>query len=133
MAYSNPQQWIVLIIDDELHNIRVAEHVLKFAGIETHTAETGQKGLYLLDSIKPTIILLDIQMPVMSGYEVLRSIRDNDRFQRAVVIAFTSHAREEDREAAIAAGFDGFITKPIDVSKFISEIAQIAANVDHAN
>ena len=91
----------------------------------SYDAESGPKGLELLRAEKPTFLLLDIQLPVMSGWEVLETIRKDDQLKDLPVIAVTAHAMFGDKEKALKAGFDGYITKPISPMTFVSEIQSI--------
>lgn len=130
MLPDKPQEWKVLIVDDEIHNSGVVEHVLKYFGAQTWKAMTGAAGLELLRTIRPTFILLDIQMPHLSGYDVLKLIRDNPDWMALPVIAVTSYAMQEDRERALEAGFDGYIVKPIQVQTLVQEITAILADIN---
>jgi len=117
--------WNVVFIDDEPDNVGVVQFVLQFHNAKMRTAENGPKGLELLRAEKPTFLLLDIQLPVMSGWEVLETIRKDDQLKDLPVIAVTAHAMFGDKEKALKAGFDGYITKPISPMTFVSEIQSI--------
>jgi CheY-like chemotaxis protein len=130
MLPDKPQEWKALIVDDEIHNSGVVEHVLKYHGAQTWKAISGAAGLEMLRSVHPTFVLLDIQMPHMSGFDVLKIIREDEALRQLPVIAITSYAMQEDRERAIAAGFDGYIVKPIHVQTLVQEISDILANIN---
>ncbi len=132
MLHAKPQEWKVLIVDDEIYNSGVVEHVLKYHGAQTWKAISGAAGLELLRSVQPTLLLLDIQMPHMSGFDVLKTVRADDEFKALPVIAVTSYAMQEDRERALAAGFDGYLVKPIDVQMFVQQISDILAHIDRS-
>jgi CheY-like chemotaxis protein len=117
--------WKVLIVDDEPDNIGVAQHVLTFFGAQVRTSETGVNALELLELERPDFLLLDIQMPRKSGFQVLEEIRAHSTLYDLPVIALTSHAMPEDQERALRAGFDGYITKPLTVATFVEEIQGI--------
>jgi two-component system cell cycle response regulator len=120
--------WNILIVDDELDNIGVIEYVLNFHGAVYKTAASGLVCLELLEHERPTFILLDIQMPIMSGWEVLKAIRTSPVYFDIPVIAVTAHAMVGDKQRALDAGFDGYITKPISPLTFIEEIETILMN-----
>lgn len=122
--------WIVLIVDDEPDNIGVAEKVLRFSGAATYTAENGVEGLKVLESVVPTFILLDISMPIMDGWTMLKHIRQNPDVKHLPVIALTAHAMHGDRERAIEAGFDWYISKPFHVASFMGELKACLAQVE---
>lgn len=116
--------WDVVIVDDEVDNIGVVKLVLEFNDVNVRTAESGAECLSLLEDEKPSLLLVDIQMPEMSGYELLETIRANDHWKNLPVIAITAHAMPEDSHQIISAGFDGYIAKPINVATLLDEIRQ---------
>lgn len=74
---------------------------------------------------KPDLILCDLQMPVMNGYEVVRSLRSDPAFRATPMIAVTAFSMRDDRDVAIAAGFDGYISKPIDPERFVGQLEEL--------
>ena len=124
----NLSLWNVLIVDDELDNIGVIEYVLNYHGAHYKTADSGASCLRMLAHEQPTLVLLDIQMPQMSGWEVLKLIRADPALVNLPVIAVTAHAMVGDKQRAIDAGFDGYITKPISPLTFVEEIETILLN-----
>jgi CheY-like chemotaxis protein len=122
-------EWTVLIIDDEPHNIGVAQYVLNFNDAKVVTASTGAEGLEHLKQVTPTFVLLDLAMPRMTGWDILKEIRGNPATKDVVVIAFTAHAMIGDKDRALQEGFDGFIPKPIRPMTFIAELTEILKNV----
>jgi CheY-like chemotaxis protein len=122
--------WNVLVVDDEPDNIGVIELVLSFHSAVVRTAESGAECLELMAKEMPTLLLADIQMPHMSGIELLAKVRENPSWQNLPVIAVTAHAMMGDLERFTAAGFDGYIPKPISAMSLIDEIeTAIAAKV----
>jgi two-component system cell cycle response regulator DivK len=117
--------WKVVIIDDEPDNIGVVAFIFDFQNVPMRTANGGETGLALLREEKPTFLLLDLQMPKMTGWEVLKLIREDAQLKDLVVIALTAHAMAGDKEKALAAGFDGYITKPISPATFIQTIDEV--------
>ncbi len=118
----NISNWVVLIVDDEPDNVGVAEKVLRFSGAVTYTAVDGIEGLRMLENVTPTFILLDLSMPIMDGWTMLEKIRTNPDLRHLVVIALTAHAMHGDRERALEAGFDWYISKPFHIKSFLEEI-----------
>lgn len=116
------KDWSVLIIDDEVDNLGVPEGILTFNGATVKTAANAQDGLKLLQDWLPTFVLLDLAMPNMDGWEMHKLLRKDERTKDLAVIALTAHAMIGDKERVLAAGFDGYISKPIDIEKFIAEI-----------
>ncbi len=114
--------WDVLIVDDEPDNVGVAEKVLVFNGAKVRTACDGIEGLIRLEERRPTFVLLDLSMPHMDGWEMLRRLRSNPETSDLIVIAVTAHAMIGDAERAMEAGFDGYITKPFRLADFLPQI-----------
>ncbi len=117
-----PSSWNVLIADDDADSIGVAEFVLTFHGATVRTARNGTSCLELLRQERPTLLLLDVQMPGMSGWSVVSEIRQDPVLKDLLVIAMTAHAMTGDRERILAAGFDAYFSKPISPLLLISEI-----------
>ena len=119
---SNSKEWSILIVDDEVDNRTIAETVLSFNGAKVQTAVHGAEGLKALERAVPSFVLLDLSMPVMDGWEMLKHIRTNPELQSIPVIALTAHAMAGDRERVMEAGFDGYIAKPFRIGTFMSEL-----------
>ncbi len=115
-------QWTILIVDDEPDNLKVAERILSFQGATVHIAEDGLKGLEVLESIIPTFILLDISMPNMNGWEMIKAVREDENLPYIPIIALTAHAMQGDQERIMASGFDGYISKPFRLGSFLQQI-----------
>ena len=114
-----------LIIEDNADNMELISFILESNGYRTLKAETGQQGFDMAMASGPDFIILDIQLPDMNGLIVLRMIRDSEVDGTIPIIAMTSHAMVGDREQLLAAGYTGYIEKPIDPSKVIAQIRQI--------
>ena len=105
---------LVLVVDDNVINRRVAHHQLKRLGYRVIEAENGREALTRAASAAPSVILMDIEMPVMDGYEATRRLRDAERGAgRVPVIALTAHAIAGYRERVMRAGMDDYLTKPL--------------------
>jgi CheY-like chemotaxis protein len=115
--------WDVIVVDDEPDNIGVIEIVFNFHSVRFRAAESGQQCIDLLFERIPTLILADIQMPFMSGYELLKHIRAKPEWQPIPVIAITAHAMSGDHEQAIKAG----LAKPIEAMRLMQQIQDILA------
>jgi two-component system, cell cycle response regulator DivK len=112
----------VLLIEDNEQNRYLTTFLLEKHGYSVVPALDGVRGIELGRTVDPAIILLDIQLPVMHGYDVARALRGIVSLRRVPIIAVTSYAMAGDREKALAAGCDGYIEKPIDPDTFVSEI-----------
>ena len=115
------QDKLVLIVDDDMRNIFALTSVLEEKGIKTVMAADGRESLKVLDE-NPGIhlVLMDIMMPVMDGYEAMRKIRDQERFKRLPVIALTAKAMKGDRAKCVEAGASDYLAKPVDTNKLLS-------------
>lgn len=120
-----PSAWNVLLIDDEPDNLGVVEHILRFHDAKVRTAASGYQGLEMLKDERPTFVLLDIQMPVVSGWEVLDTIRSDPQLQDLTVIALSAHIIFSPHEEKLKQRFDGFLPKPISAFTFIGELQDI--------
>lgn len=112
----------VLIIDDDPVNIDLLSHLLRAFSHEPLIALGGEEALQMAGAHIPDIILCDIQMPHMNGFEVLRRLRADRRLAGVPIVGVTALAMVGDREKIMAAGFDGYLTKPIAPETFVAEI-----------
>ncbi|PID38397.1 MAG: two-component system response regulator [Deltaproteobacteria bacterium] len=113
----------VLVIEDNVQNMYLISYLLKHAGMEVLQATDGRSGLELVRAERPDLIVLDIQLPELDGYEVARRLAADDTTAEIPVVAVTSHAMSGDREKILAAGCNGYIEKPIDPDSFASLVA----------
>src|SRR2546427_162631 len=114
-----------LIIEDNPANLELVRYLLDAHGYPTLTATTGEDGLRLFASARPDIVLCDLQLPVLDGYEVLSEIRKDPARGDTMVIAVTAFSMSGDRAKVTAAGFDGYISKPIDPTTFVQQIESL--------
>ena len=115
---------LVLIVEDNDKNMKLTRDILQFHGFETAEATTGEDGVTLAKDRRPAIVLMDIQLPGIDGVTALERIRADDATARIPVVAMTASVMKEDRERFDKAGFDGFITKPIDVKRFPDQVRE---------
>jgi two-component system cell cycle response regulator DivK len=103
----------VLVVDDNPVSRELIHEVLESSDLRVLEAANGKEAIEKISEELPDLVLLDLRMPVQSGFDVLRQIRQDPRFDSVCVLAFTAFAMQEDRQKALAAGFSGYITKPI--------------------
>ncbi|MEV0371130.1 HAMP domain-containing protein [Streptomyces sp. NPDC050636] len=116
----------LLIVDDDIRNVFALTHVLGRVGISVKYAENGREGLEVLDRTPDvSLVLMDIMMPEMDGYEMIKAIRHAPRFADLPVIALTAKAMPGDREKAIESGANDYIPKPVDVDRLLSVICRL--------
>lgn len=112
----------ILLIEDNDQNRYMATFLLEKHGYEVVPAVDGPTGIELAARVRPSLILLDIQLPRMDGYAVARELRRNPALCGIPIVAVTSYAMMGDREKALTAGCDGYMEKPIDPETFVSDI-----------
>ena len=115
----------ILIVDDVELNLLVAERAIKMSGFRTLRASSGKEALEVFGRERPDLVLMDLRMPGMDGYETAAKIIEMERGKdRSVpIVALTAYAEPEHRQRCKEAGFDAFLTKPIDIDEAISIIA----------
>lgn len=107
---------LILVVDDNPQNLKLARVLLRSEGYDVATASDAEEALRLLETSKPRLILMDLQLPGMDGLTLTRRLKADPARRRIVVVALTAYAMKGDREKALAAGCDGYITKPIDTT-----------------
>ena len=111
----------VLIVDDDMRNTFALARALEDRGANTLSAENGQKALEVLQKEADVeLVLMDLMMPVMDGYEAMKRMRQDERFRDLPIIALTAKAMKKDREEAMAAGANDFLPKPVDLNRLFS-------------
>ncbi len=122
----------ILIVDDDVRNIFAVTSVLESFGVDVLHAENGKDGLALLDA-NPDVsaVLMDIMMPEMDGYEVMRRIRSRNEYQHLPIIAVTAKAMRADREKCLRAGASDYLAKPVDPDKLLSLLRVRIAAGEH--
>jgi len=113
---------VVLIIEDNDKNLRLARDVLQFHGFETLEATTASAGIALAERHAPDVILMDIQLPDVTGVEALARLRASAATAAIPVVALTAFVMRHDREQLMAAGFNGYLAKPIDTYSFAESV-----------
>lgn len=112
----------ILIVEDNEKNLKLFREVLDFHGHQTLIARDGEEGVRMARENIPGLILMDIQMPVKDGFAALKDLRADDKTKDIRVIALTSYAMKGDRERFLSDGFADYISKPIEVDRFIEVI-----------
>jgi two-component system cell cycle response regulator DivK len=113
---------LILIVEDNEKNMKLLRDVLQFKGYRTIETETGEDGMTLAMRHKPDLILMDYQLPGIDGIEAFRRIRSASDTAHIPIVAVTASAMPEEAKKMKEAGFDGFLTKPINVKGFIETV-----------
>lgn len=114
----------VLVVEDNPLNLKLIRDVLEFRGFDVVTAETGEEGVAMASSTSPDLVLMDLQLPGIDGHEALQLLRADPRCRAIPVVAVTAFAMKDDLARAEAAGFDGYIAKPISVYALPEQLAR---------
>jgi two-component system, cell cycle response regulator DivK len=125
----------ILLVDDSPDNLILTQFLLESEGFEVSTAEDAEQALKVLKTYRPLLILMDVQLPGMDGLELTRQLRADPTWTDVVIVALTAYAMKGDEENALAAGCDGYITKPIDTRTFAAIVREYmrARRIDRAS
>jgi two-component system cell cycle response regulator DivK len=115
---------LILIVEDNEKNLKLVRDILQFNGYRTLEAETARDAIALATEHAPDLILMDIELPDMNGVTALSRLRGEPSTAALRVVALTAYAMRDDRERFLASGFDGYLTKPIDIKQFPELIRQ---------
>lgn len=120
----------VLIADDHEQNRKMIRIVLQKSGYETVEAVNGEEALRLARETLPAVILMDIQMPLVDGIQAMKILKAAPETAAILIVALTSYAMQGDRERFLAAGFDGYLSKPIDIKGFQQVLRDLLGSRD---
>jgi CheY-like chemotaxis protein len=118
---------LVLIVEDNMINLMLLKTLLQKKGFEIVTAVNGVEALRVLDSYTPSVILMDINMPVMNGYEASEAIRksSDERIKTIPIIAVTAEMHSDTKENVLNSGMNGYVPKPIDIEMLLKVMQQL--------
>jgi CheY-like chemotaxis protein len=117
--------WQVIVVEDEYDSVQMVSKILSFHGIDVLVARNGHECMALLEQVHPTLIVTDLAMPGMNGWETLAAIRANPHTQHIPVVAISAYHSVDMAEDARLAGFDAFYAKPISPKSFVQDIARL--------
>jgi CheY-like chemotaxis protein len=115
----------ILVAEDNAVNRELLRELLEARGYTVSEACDGQEALHMIEQSLPELLLLDIGMPVLDGFAVIRKIRENPRLAPLPVVAVTAYAMRGDREKILASGFDGYLSKPLNPSSLTQELDRL--------
>jgi two-component system cell cycle response regulator DivK len=118
---------LILIVDDNPENLKLAIAILSPQGYDLRTASDGVQALKLVESLQPVLVLLDLQLPGLDGLSVARQLKANARCSQIPILALTAYAMKGDDTKALAAGCDSYLTKPVDKHVLRSTVAALLA------
>src|SRR4051812_24460069 len=114
----------ILVIEDNPANLALVEYLLNAFGYVTLTATDGASGVRVAREKRPDLVICDLQMPGLNGYEVLERLRADPALQGTPVIAVTAFSMQDDQTKVLAAGFNGYLSKPIEPERFVAQIEE---------
>lgn len=112
----------VLIVDDNLMNLELVSYMLTADGFEVSSVNDAKAALEIIPDCRPDLILMDVQLPGMDGLELTRHLKAHAPTSNIVIVAFTAYAMKGDEAKMLAAGCDGYISKPINVGTFVTQV-----------
>ena len=121
--------WDVVVLDDEEDSLEVAEVILLEYGASVYTASDGKEGLEVIRRTKPRFVISDLSMPVMDGWGFIHAMKSDADLVSIPVIALTAHAMIGDRERAVKAGFNNYLTKPLTVDTFMADLVKLLIDI----
>ena len=114
----------ILVVEDNDKNMKLFRDVLQAKGYRTLEAVSGEEGIELAREHAPSLVLMDVQLPGIDGIEALTRLREDQRTASIPVLALTAQAMTGDRERFLEAGFDGYLSKPVDVAELIRVVQE---------
>ncbi|WP_210397902.1 response regulator transcription factor [Motiliproteus sediminis] len=120
----------ILLVDDEPNILLSLQFLMKRAGYEVDTASDGEMALQRVAAVPPDLVLLDINMPRLNGYDVCEQIRNNPAWHSTRIILLTAKGREVEKEKGLALGADDYITKPFSNQELIDKVAALMATLE---
>jgi two-component system, cell cycle response regulator DivK len=115
----------ILIVEDNEKNLKLVRRILQVTGFDTREARSAEEGLALAQARRPDLVLMDIQLPGMNGIQALACLRADERTRDVPVVAVTASVMIQDQSQITEAGFDGFISKPINVKEFLATVKRL--------
>lgn len=112
----------VLVVDDQPENLELMTYLLDAFGHETFSARDGEEGVAAVAQVRPDVVVMDLQMPKLNGFEAAAVLKADPELRSIPLVAVTAYAMVGDREKVMAAGFDGYITKPIEPETFVRDV-----------
>lgn len=121
----NTNQWQVLVVEDEDDSLQMVSKILQHHQIHVHIARNGHQCIDMLQKVDPTLVIMDLAMPEMDGWETLMQIRSNPDTAHIPVVAITAFHSANVAQDAMAAGFDAYFPKPPDALSFVDKLTEI--------
>jgi two-component system, cell cycle response regulator DivK len=121
----------ILVIEDNSDNAELMTYLLNQHGYTTMVAMDGEIGVSIAKREIPDLILCDIQLPKLNGFEIARQLKANDKLKHIPLIAVTANSMVGDKDKILAEGFDGYLAKPIDPENFVTQVEEFLRSAQH--
>ena len=121
----NPSEWLILVVEDEFDSIQMLSKILTHYGARVEVAKSGFECLKVLESHTPTLIIMDLALPGMDGWETLEKIRQNPKTAHLPVVVITAYHSPSVAEDAHHAGFNAYLPKPLDTKAFVHQLSGV--------
>lgn len=123
--HSQPHDWQILVVEDEFDSIQMVSKILQHHGASVHIAHNGFECLQMLETLQPTLVMMDLALPEMDGWETLKRLRAMPHTAHLPVVAITAYHSVNVHEDAVKAGFNAYFSKPLDTANIITNLAHI--------
>ena len=121
----DPRSWRILVVEDEYDSIQMVSKILRHHGIEVYVAHNGYECIDILRDLHPTLVIMDLALPEMDGWETLSHMRSNSHTADIPVVAITAYHSVNVEEDAEVAGFDAYWPKPLDTASLVTQLAGV--------
>jgi DNA-binding response OmpR family regulator len=119
------EPWKILIADDEPNIVTSLEFLMRECDYEVRIARDGEEALQLAEHFVPDVVLLDVMMPLKSGFEVCRRLRDNPPTQGVKILMLTAHGRDAEIDKGLSLGADAYVTKPFSTKELLAKVREL--------
>ena len=116
---------MVLVVDDEVNIVTSLEYVMKAAGFDVATAYDGEEALTKVAEIVPDLVILDVMMPKLDGFEVCEKIRENPLWESVIIVMLTAKGRDSEREKGLSLGANDYLTKPFSTHDIVKRVQEL--------
>jgi len=115
----------VLVVDDEVNIVTSLEYVMKAAGFDVATAYDGEEALTKIAEIVPDLVILDVMMPKLDGFEVCEKVRENPLWESVIIVMLTAKGRDSEREKGLSLGANDYLTKPFSTHDIVNRVKEL--------
>jgi two-component system cell cycle response regulator DivK len=122
MSFEN---WHALVVEDEIDGMELVRDWLTYYGIQSTAAHNAEQALVILETLVPTVMIIDLELPGMDGWSLLRAIQQDSQLSGVPCVAITAYHTNELARQAVSAGFNSYLSKPLEIKSFIHELQRV--------